>query len=230
MAVGGATINSNTTAQLYGNIESGADQVHGKWVPTYVDTDIPWTSRDTLFSFWFSVNDIIATASLYDASKLAQIAVEYRRLLETVYAHGARNILIMYAPAFDTSPSMVRIGSERVQLVRSYLWEYNANLQKLATAFDIAHPDAKVFLLDTFLLFKNAQDYPQLYPETAKIRNTTDYCESYNMPVPTSDTFHAECGVPADQYFWHDELHPTATVHQLVAKVVAGLLTQNEAH
>lgn len=38
------------------------------------------------------------------------------------------------------------------------------------------------------------------------------------------DTYVASCGVPVNEYFWLNNLHPTSAIHAVVAKGVADLL------
>ncbi len=42
--------------------------------------------------------------------------------------------------------------------------------------------------------------------------------------TPAQDTLDASCGVPVNQYFWLNNLHPTSAIHEVVAKGVADLL------
>lgn len=42
--------------------------------------------------------------------------------------------------------------------------------------------------------------------------------------TPEKDTFLEECGVPVNQYFWLNNIHPTYPVHEAVAAQIAQLL------
>lgn len=42
--------------------------------------------------------------------------------------------------------------------------------------------------------------------------------------TPESDTFIEGCGIPVDQYFWLNALHPTGPIHEVVADQIAQLL------
>lgn len=49
-------------------------------------------------------------------------------------------------------------------------------------------------------------------------------CGKNKSGTPESDTFYEGCGVPVDQYFWLNSLHPTGPIHEVVAEQVAKLL------
>lgn len=37
---------------------------------------------------------------------------------------------------------------------------------------------------------------------------------------PDPNLFNSTCGVPRNEYFWADGLHPTSTVHDLIASQI----------
>ncbi|KJR86882.1 uncharacterized protein SPSK_11027 [Sporothrix schenckii 1099-18] len=43
--------------------------------------------------------------------------------------------------------------------------------------------------------------------------------------TPEPDTVIESCGVPVDQYFWLNSLHPTYPIHDVVAEQVSKALT-----
>lgn len=42
--------------------------------------------------------------------------------------------------------------------------------------------------------------------------------------TPSWYTFDSECGVPVDEYFWLNTLHPTFRVHNVTAQKIAEML------
>jgi phospholipase/lecithinase/hemolysin len=44
--------------------------------------------------------------------------------------------------------------------------------------------------------------------------------------TPAQDTLIASCGIPVNQYFWLNNLHPTSAIHEVVAKGIADALTK----
>lgn len=42
-----------------------------------------------------------------------------------------------------------------------------------------------------------------------------------NSGTPEWDTFTPSCGVPVNEYFWLNDLHPTYPIHDVVAQGVA---------
>lgn len=197
------------------------------WYGAYVNNSIHvrWTSSNTLFSLWFGINDIISTSGFYTADILPKVVSDYHGLLETLYANNARNFLVLNVPAIERSPAIVGFGFKKAGVIKEYIATFNGLLADMLAAFQTAHPDVKVFSVDANSLFRLALENPKAYPETAQIRNTTGVCRAYSSGTPTPDTFYQECGVPANQYFWHDGLHPSEPVHRLVARVVSDTLT-----
>ena len=43
--------------------------------------------------------------------------------------------------------------------------------------------------------------------------------------TPAPDTLDPSCGIPVNQYFWLNSLHPTYPMHDVLAQKVAGQLT-----
>lgn len=46
----------------------------------------------------------------------------------------------------------------------------------------------------------------------------------YHSGTPEKDTFYDVCGVPVNEYFWLNALHPTYPIHEAVAAQIAKLL------
>lgn len=161
--------------------------------------------------------------NFYDAEvMLPLIITDYRALLDFVYAHGARNFLVLNCPSFELSPAIQILGPKMVRRYRRQIISFNAQVAAMVADFTAVHTDTKVFLLDTYALFKGALEDPTMYPETAEIRNTTNVCRPYVKSDSAAD--YPRCHIPALQYFWHDNLHPSQTVHKLVARSVVDLL------
>ena len=98
-------------------------------------------------------------------------------------------------------------------------------LADTVNAFRTSHPDATVYVLDTYSLFNQVLDDPSSFQITSVLRNTTDACEAYQSS--TNETLYdPSCGVPRNEYFWADYLHPTSTVDDLIASQMLGLLTE----
>lgn len=43
--------------------------------------------------------------------------------------------------------------------------------------------------------------------------------------TPALDTLDPSCGIPVNQYFWLNSLHPTSPMHDVLAQKVAAQLT-----
>lgn len=48
----------------------------------------------------------------------------------------------------------------------------------------------------------------------------------FSSGTPDPDTLDSACGVPVDEYFWLNSLHPTYPVHDVVAEQVAAALAK----
>ncbi len=48
-----------------------------------------------------------------------------------------------------------------------------------------------------------------------------DMCLTLLSGTPTTDFFNATCGVPVNEYFWLNSLHPTYPMHDVLAEQVA---------
>lgn len=42
--------------------------------------------------------------------------------------------------------------------------------------------------------------------------------------TPMTDYFDPECGIPVNEYFWLDALHPTYPIHDVIAEHVVKML------
>ena len=73
-------------------------------------------------------------------------------------------------------------------------------------------------------MFNQVLSYPASYPQTTLYKNTTAYCDAYANGTPERDTLNATCGIPVNEYFWLNSLHPTYPMHDVVAKQIATLL------
>ena len=59
------------------------------------------------------------------------------------------------------------------------------------------------------------------YPQTAGYLNTTEFCVAYENGTPEPDTFNETCGIPVNEYFWLNQLHPTYPMHDALAAQIA---------
>lgn len=134
----------------------------------------------------------------------------------------------MNVPPVDRSPLTTGQGPSAVSLEAAAIQDFNNRITQLAQSFRRTHADATVFLFDTNRLFNTVLDSPASFPQTARYRNLTDYCGAYENGTPSWYTFDAECGIPVDQYFWLNSLHPTFPVHNATAFAISRMLSASE--
>ncbi|KIO19678.1 carbohydrate esterase family 16 protein [Tulasnella calospora MUT 4182] len=119
-------------------------------------------------------------------------------LQETLYDRGARNFF------FFTVPSLPNASGGRRSLYKdreSRCQAWNQVLKRrIQTEFMTAHPDASVFVFDTWELFERM------------------------LTNPTEFGFSVKAGRGFDQEMYWDSIHPTSAVHRVVARAVADFL------
>ena len=147
-------------------------------------------------------------------------------------------------PPVDRSPGSIEQGPAVQAVKAGAIGRYNFRLGALVYNLGLRHPDTTSFLFDTNFLFTRVLDDPGQFMETADLRNTTDYCEAYaeyaasgnldssslqtgltiTVSLPTLRFFDPTCGVPLNEYFWLNALHPTYTIHNFMGSQITQLL------
>lgn len=156
-------------------------------------------------------------------------------VIRTLYAHGARKFLVMNSPDLGLTPSLSianQLIDPRASGLASCLsyWfnfgndpqpplcpELPVNLEGLDDMLDIIEadipdPELEIIRYDVYSRFVQMV----LYPLPTDPQNGEDACVEPNVPPYT-------CDLPADHVFW-DGVHPTKTVHGLIAEEVGALL------
>ncbi|KAL1881762.1 hypothetical protein Daus18300_000815 [Diaporthe australafricana] len=234
LAYGGATVDSDLVAPYEPTVLSVKQQVQDEFVPGYTGASPSapgapdWTGEDTLAAVWIGINDVgnsyyngeDATAALY-----AQIFDVYAGLADTLYDAGARNFLFLNVPPVDRSPLITESGVDGAAAQeKAAIADWNGRVGALASALKGNHSEVNVWSFDANAVFEKVLDDPSSYPQTSGYTNTTGYCEAYENGTSEPDSFVESCGVPVDQYFWLNTLHPTYPVHDVVAEEVAKAL------
>ncbi|CAN8098146.1 unnamed protein product [Discula destructiva] len=232
IAVGGATVRMLPVRDGIPNLQ---EQVHNLFVPRYnhvngtVTLARPWNGNDTLFAFWFGINDVNGS---YERGFNATVPLNreiiqaYTQVLEYLYEHiGMRNVLILNVPAIDRSPLTRNRGPEKQALQREDLDDFNGLVLDMARGLKVNHDEANVWVYDSDEDFNKVMDDPTCFPQTSMLKNLTESCAAYGpVGTPENDTFIEECGVPVNQYLWLNDFHPTYPIHQVVASQIAKML------
>ncbi|MCJ1307704.1 hypothetical protein MMC25_001352 [Agyrium rufum] len=226
LAYGGATVDSSLVAQYLPTVLDFVQQVNDEFIPYYVKKNTAgWTSENSLFAAFFGINDVGNSYGSGNTTLNGDIFVVYAQLVDQLYQSGARNFLFLNVPPVNLSPGTTIYGQGAINSEGADIEAFNLGIERLATNLSIAYPDTTVFQFDTNAVFSQVLDEPSSYPETALYKNTTAYCVAYENGTPAEDTFNATCGIPVNQYFWLNTLHPTYPMQQVIAKEVAAELT-----
>ncbi|KAK8069806.1 family 16 carbohydrate esterase [Apiospora phragmitis] len=232
LAVGGATVDSALVKPYLPTVLSVKQQVQDVFLPTYAssvssassfspcsssssnnENGLQWSGTDSLFAFWIGINDVGNSYWQDDTAALnRQIFAAYADVVQTLYRDtGARNFVFLNREAADIAA-------------------FNALSAELAADLAVANATAEggdaanVWAFDVHALFTQVLDRPAAYEATAGYANTTAFCEAYQNGTPNLDTLDPACGVPVNEYFWLNSLHPTYPIHDVVAEQVVAAL------
>ncbi|KAH6678458.1 hypothetical protein B0J14DRAFT_323102 [Halenospora varia] len=223
LAYGGATMDSTLVAPWKPEVSSIVDQIKKEWFPAYSSKpkSAPWSSENTIFTVFDGINDV-GNSWWKDTSTLnAQIFAVFRGLVDDLYTAGARNFAFLNVPPVDRSPLALTNDAASQAAEKADIAAWNDALVNMTKSLKAAKPDVNIFIIDANQLFTKVLDNPKSFPQTASLKNTTAYCTSYENGTPAENTFTASCGVPVNQYFWLNSLHPTSPMHEVLAEGVA---------
>jgi phospholipase/lecithinase/hemolysin len=159
-----------------------------------------------LYSVWAGANDFLHLGTL-SAELTVSIAVS--NLAQTVtglYGLGARNFLLPLMPDLGLTPRLLA-GGGPVSADDASLLSFGFN-QALGGVYAglAALPDIHLTVFDTFA----AQHAITAHPGDFGLSNTTEACFSGSVGVPGT-----VCATPSTYFYW-DDIHPSARVHQLL--------------
>lgn len=223
LAYGGATVDSALVAPYEPTVLSVKDQVQQEFLPDYANKPaaVPWTSANTLFTFFIGINDLGNSWWEDDSTLYTTIFKEYAGLLDTVYKSGGRNFLFLNVPPVQRAPNSANnTDAQRAQFA-DRIAGWNQNVTILAHNLTTTYKDATTTVFDTNTLFNQVLNNPSSNALTAPYKDTTDYCTAYMNGTPTPYTDDASCKFPVDEYFWLNTLHPTFRMQNATAQAVA---------
>ncbi|KAF7926663.1 uncharacterized protein EAE97_010172 [Botrytis byssoidea] len=200
-AYGGAVVDANIVAPYENTVLTLVNQT-----AEFVDhlspapTDAPWTADNSLFAFWFGVNDIGNSYWLANKTNaITAIFDSYFAQVQQVYDAGGRNFLFLNCPPIDKSPMMLAYGDSVTSSEATVISAYNTELSTRVSAFEIANSGSTTYVSDTQVPFNTALDAPATYGAT----NATCF-----------DADGTTC-------LWYNDLHPGQAIQKLVAQGVA---------
>ncbi|OBT86468.1 hypothetical protein VE02_05336 [Pseudogymnoascus sp. 03VT05] len=226
LAYGGATVSSSLVKPYQDTVLSLSKQVEDLFIPNYAFNG-QWTSSDSVFGIFIGINDVGNSFYLGDDAVPIlnkKIFAVYDGLVKELYNTGARNFVFLNVPPTDRSPLMIGQGADSAALIAKDLKAFNSAIASLAAGARKNYADTNVFTVDAWQAFTDVLNKPAAFPATAGYKNTTAYCEAYQNGTPAQDTLDPSCGIPVNQYFWLNSLHPTSPMHDVLAQKVAAQL------
>lgn len=232
LAYGGATVDSDLVAPYLPTVLSVQQQVETEYLPVYSQKPsfLPWASDDTLFGIFIGINDVGNSYESQNSSLNAIIFKVYSGLVDELYQTGARNFLFLNVPPVNRSPLTQAAGAAAQALEATDIADWNSRVAALSKNLTSTYHDATSFLFDTNAIFNQVLDDPCTYVQTCPYKNTTTYCPAYENGTPSWYTFNATCGIPVDEYFWLNTLHPTFRMHNVTAQHIAEELSSGPCH
>ena len=224
LAYGGATVDSAIVAPYLPTVLSFRQQVNQEFFPYYVETgaNARWNSNNALFCVFIGINDIGNAWYKSNATAIFDATFHvYAGLLDELYHAGARNFLFINVPPVNLAPLTTSQGPSSISAEGAAIEGFNDWISNLAYSVEYTYPDSTVFQFDTHSLFDQVLEYPAAYPQTSGYKNTTAFCVAYENGTPALNTFDPSCGIPVDQYFWLNSLHPTYHVQDVMAQLIA---------
>ncbi|MEM9752583.1 MAG: SGNH/GDSL hydrolase family protein [Planctomycetota bacterium] len=174
----------------------------GWQVDEYLLREARTPSADTLVVLWVGGNDFLDGGT--DTTGPTDDILGY---LGRLYDAGARDFLVPNLPPLGQTPGFV--GQPNTQASRdATALAHNDYLAQELDAFGASRDGARVFELDVKTLFFDLLTDPA----SSGIVDTTT--PAINLPTDND---------PSGFLFW-DDVHPTATGHQLIADAALGLL------
>ncbi|KAG1452288.1 hypothetical protein G6F46_000149 [Rhizopus delemar] len=174
------------------------------------------TAHSTLNTFWIGINDIGLTYGWSNTTAIdKEIMAQYESLIDQLINYGETNFLFLNVPAIERSP-LWSSTTQQANTIRAHVKAFNDRLSQLVKALKSKHHNATFLEYDAWTLFTNVLDHPAKY----NISDITHYCTDWSAPKQ----HHCKS---MQEYFWHDSLHPTFAVHQVLAKDILSFLKKN---
>ncbi|PSK53167.1 RNA polymerase II-associated protein 1 [Elsinoe australis] len=227
LAYGGATVDSALVKPYQDTVLSFKDQVEKEYLPYYADKPaaVPWTSEDSLFGFFFGINDVGNSWWLQNATLYPTIFEVYSGLVDKLYQTGARNFLFLNVPPVELAPQSASNPPESIAQEGAKIEEFNQRIADLANNLTKTYSDATAFQFDTHTLFSKVIADPKSYEQTAPYEDVKTYCAAYQNGTPEWTSSDPSCPYPVDKYLWLNTLHPTFRIHNATAQAIAQQLS-----
>ena len=150
-----------------------------------------------------------ALAATLPAQATQQAAADIFNVVLRLYAAGARHVVLTNVSNVGAAPGVAGLGAAAIQLGTGMSAGYNGALAtQVVPGLRASASGLKVYYVDLNQLFSDITANPAGFG----ITNVQAPCYPF-FSVPNAPV----CAAPS-AYTWWDELHPTATVHSLIAQ------------
>jgi phospholipase/lecithinase/hemolysin len=163
--------------------------------PNVIETNFPKSGRET-------INTILEV-----------VDINIKGAVRDIIDAGGENIVLFNLPDLDRTPLGQSLDKAGQRKLRKLTEKHNRRLDKLAAKTEAAYPDVNVIEIDTNQLFDDLTENPREFGLTNVTDNFTgiDLYTGINQPPASGDP---------DRYLFWDSVHPTTTVHNIVADFV----------
>lgn len=180
--------------------------------------DFPQTSASTLVAIEIGGNDVrdalVAAAMQQNPAPYIENAlVSVANSIGTLYAYGARRLLLLNVPDVGKAPAVSMLGPEAVAGATALAGQYNVNLEGLRLVLMQSLPGSDIRIVDLYALLNDIVANPGSYG----LVNVTETCVTPEQPPFT-------CARPDTYLFW-DGVHPTKAVHRIIARQAIATLS-----
>ncbi|KAF8655863.1 hypothetical protein AX16_002946 [Volvariella volvacea WC 439] len=202
--------------------------------------------RETLYVIWIGTNDVgagcLLTGDQTPGVTIVDTSACVTEWAKTLYKSGARNFLFMNMVPLHRSP-MYALNSypTRYWLAAKNSTAFHYTMEQLVrsgnalTNFMIKdlvkeYPAANFGIFDSYGLFSDMTDQPQLYFNGTAPFNTTGSANPCIYPVDGAGepTCSLVSDTDVDSYLWFNELHVTNQANRVVARQVADVIRGRE--
>lgn len=180
-------------------------------------SDFTETSPGTLVTFELGGNDVrdalVVLAQGQDPLPVIDTALSNIAFtIQTLYAQGARNVLLLNVPALGNTPAVRKLNAQlpgAIAAANALTMAFNEGLLQLQNDLNAGLPGIDIRTLYLFGLLDEILSDPAAFG----LVNTTDTCVTPELPPFVCKK--------ADTYMFWDGIHPTKAVHGIMAQRAA---------
>jgi phospholipase/lecithinase/hemolysin len=167
--------------------------------PDVIETNFPQRGRET-------INAIIEV-----------VDINIKGAVQDIIDAGGENILLFDLPDLDKTPLGQSLDKAGQRKLRKLTQKHNQRLDDLAAKTEAAYSDVNIIEIEINELADDIYKNPSEYGLTNVTDNFTgiDLYTGINQPPAIGDP---------NQYFYWDSVHPTTTVHNIIADFVSDQL------